>query len=150
MEGIFHTGITVSNLDRSVAFYRDLLGLEVITEPTEVFSGEELSKAVGVSNASLRLAVFKVGEGRLEILEYITPKSSVDKPLAPNNLGAMHVAFRVRDIKEKVKELEAKGVKFHTPPNVVDEGPLEGWQWAYFYDPDGISLELVQYDPPKR
>ena len=62
MEGIFHTGVTVSNLDKSVRFYRDLIGLELITGPTEVSSGEELSKGVGVPNASLRLAIFKVGE----------------------------------------------------------------------------------------
>lgn len=147
MQGIFHTGITVSSLDRSVGFYRDALGFELITEPTQAFSGEELSKGVGVPGASLRLAIFKVGQGTLELLEYITPKSPVDKPMPPNTLGAMHVAFRVKNIEETVKELKAKGIKFHTPPNVVNDGPLQGWKWAYFSDPDGITLELVEYDP---
>lgn len=147
MEGIFHTGVTVSNLDRSVAFYRDVLGFELITEPTEVFSGEELSEGVGVPGASLRLAIFKVGEGTLELLEYITPKSPVDRPMPPNTLGAMHVAFCVKNIEETVKELEAKGIRFRTPPNVVDDGPLKGWKWAYFSDPDGITLEIVEYNP---
>ncbi len=149
MEGIFHTGVTVSNLDKSVKFYRDVMGLELITGPTEVSSGEQVSKGVGVPNASLRLAIFKVGEGRLELLEYLIPKSPVSKPMPPNTLGAMHVAFRVKNIREEMKRLEAKGIKFFSPANIEDEGPLEGWRWVYFLDPDGISLELVEYHPPK-
>ncbi len=149
MEGIFHTGITVSDLDRSLPFYRDMLGLELITGPTDVFEGDELSKGVGVEEAKLRLAIFKVGEGSLELLEYQNPKSSVDKPMPPNTIGAMHVAFRVEDVQAKMKEFEERGVKFLSPLNVVDEGPLEGWKWIYFKDPDGITLELVQFDPPE-
>ena len=150
MEGIFHTGVTVSNLDKSVRYYRDVIGLELITGPTEVSSGEELSKGVGVPNASLRLAIFKVGDGRLELLEYLTPKSQVDKPMPPNTLGAMHVAFRVKNIREEMKRLEARGIKFFSPANIEDAGPLEGWKWVYFLDPDGITLELVEYNPPKE
>jgi len=47
-----------------------------------------------------------------------------------------------------MKEMEAKGVKFFTPPNTISEGPLAGWKWAYFKDPDGITLELVERGPP--
>jgi len=144
MEGIFHTGITVSDLDRSVEFYRDVLGLELMMEPTEVFEGEKLSRGVGVPNASLRQAVLKVGEGAVELVEYLTPKSPVDKPMPLNTLGAMHLAFRVKDANEKIMELEAKGVKFLSPLNVEKEGPLAGLKWVYFKDPDGITLELVE------
>jgi hypothetical protein len=44
----------------------------------------------------------------------------------------------------KRAELEAKGVVFYSDVNVVDEGPLSGWRWCYFSDPDGLALELVQ------
>ena len=44
----------------------------------------------------------------------------------------------------KKAELETKGVKFYSDVNVVDEGPLAGWRWVYFSDPDGLALELVQ------
>jgi hypothetical protein len=50
----------------------------------------------------------------------------------------------VDDIAAKKAELEAKGVKFYSDVNVVDEGPLAGWRWVYFADPDGLSLELVE------
>ena len=148
MQGIFHTGITVSDLDRSIPFYRDVLGLEVMIGPTDVFEGDELSKALGVEDARLRLVIFKVGDGSLELLQYLSPDSAMKAPMPPNTLGAMHVAFRVKDVQVKMKEFEEKGVKFLSPLNVVDEGPLEGWKWIYFNDPDGITLELVQFDPP--
>ncbi len=148
MQGVFHTGITVSDLDRSLAFYRDVLGLEVWVEPTEVFGGDELSRGVGVDGASLRLAVMKVGASNLELLEYATPPPPNDQAMPPHGLGSMHVAFQVDDVHAKMSELESRGVEFLSPPNIVDEGPLAGWRWVYFNDPDGVTLELVEFNPP--
>jgi len=54
------------------------------------------------------------------------------------------VAFLVDDIETKKAELEAKGIRFFSDVNVVDEGVLAGWRWVYFADPDGYPLELVQ------
>ena len=48
------------------------------------------------------------------------------------------------DIRAAKAELEAKGVVFYSDVNVVDEGPLAGWRWCYFSDPDGLALELVE------
>jgi hypothetical protein len=59
-------------------------------------------------------------------------------------MGAAHVCFLVDDVRAKKAELEAKGVQFYTDVNVVDEGPLAGWRWVYFSDPDGLALELVE------
>ena len=84
----------------------------------------------------------------MELLQYLSPASPSEHPMPPNTLGAMHLAFDVDDIQAKVKELEAKGVKFLTPPNVVTEGDLKGWNWVYFKDPDGITLELIEYNAP--
>jgi len=60
-------------------------------------------------------------------------------------LGAAHVCFNVDDIHKTKAELEAKGVKFYSDVNVVDEGPLAGWRWCYFSDPDGLALELIEW-----
>jgi hypothetical protein len=54
------------------------------------------------------------------------------------------VCFKVDDINAKKRELELKGVEFYSDVNVVDEGPLAGWRWCYFSDPDGLALELVE------
>src|SRR5215212_1871471 len=150
MRGVHHTGIVVSDLERSVAWYREVLGLELLTEPGPVAEGPELSAGLGVPGAALRIATFDVGGDVLELLEYVAPASPVDRPLPQNALGSHHVGFRVDDIRATYGELRAKGVEFLSPPQAIDEGILAGWRWAYFHDPDGITLELVEvaYERP--
>ena len=94
--------------------------------------------------AALRQVSLLVGDTTLELLEYRSPPSETDEPLRSNSLGASHVAFLVEDIEATKAELEAKGIEFYSPVNIVDEGVLAGWRWVYFEDPDGYPLELVE------
>jgi catechol 2,3-dioxygenase-like lactoylglutathione lyase family enzyme len=144
MKGLHHVGITVKDIDASIRFYHDLLGLQFSNEPSPWFDGEELSRGVGVPGAELRQVSLLVGETTIELLEYKAPPSETQRPLTSNSLGASHVAFLVEDIEAAKAELEAKGVSFYSDVNVVDEGVLAGWRWVYFEDPDGYPLELVQ------
>ena len=144
MKGMHHVGITVRDLDASIRFYHDVLGLEFSNEPSPWFDGEELSRGVGVPGAALRQVSLLAGDTTLELLEYRSPPSETARPLASNSLGASHVAFVVDDVEAKKAELEAKGIDFYSPVNVVDEGVLAGWRWVYFEDPDGYPLELVE------
>jgi catechol 2,3-dioxygenase-like lactoylglutathione lyase family enzyme len=152
MRSIHHTGITVSDLDRSIDFYHDVLGLEFASEPSPIVDDPDLGEKVGVPAAKLRLVTFAVGDGLLELLQYIEPASSVQSPLPQSALGAQHVALRVDDIAEKVARLTARGVAFLSDVTVVDDGVLAGWRWVYFRDPDGILLELVEiaYERPEE
>ncbi len=142
--GVHHTGIIVKNLDRSIYFYHDLLGLPIQSEPSPWFSGEELARGVGVPGGSLRQVNLRVGDGSLELLEYGNRPEGDDTVPPQNRLGSMHVALRVDDIVSTVAELEAKGISFLSAPNTVDEGVLAGWRWIYFLDPDGVTIELVE------
>lgn len=145
LELIHHVGLVVSDLDRSIYFYHDILGLQFANEPTPWFEGPELSKGVGVEGASLRQVSLWVDDrSTLELIEYKNPPSRNGGPVVNNHIGAAHVCFKVKDIHAKKAELEAAGVTFYTEPNVVDEGPLAGWRWCYFSDPDGLALELVE------
>jgi catechol 2,3-dioxygenase-like lactoylglutathione lyase family enzyme len=145
-----HTGITVRDLDRSVRFYHDLLGLEIATEPSPWFDGPELGCGVGVPGAALRQVCLRLGDTMLELLEYRSPASPTERPLLSHCVGASHVAFQVGDIEAAKAELEAEGVTFYSDINVVDDGVLAGWRWVYFCDPDGYPLELVEnaYERP--
>lgn len=144
MKAMHHVGITVSDLERGIDFYHGVLGLGFVNEPSPVFDDPELGPAVGVPGAALRQVSLELGDGILELLEYVRPRSPIDAPLAQNALGAQHVAFLVDDIHAKKAELEGKGIEFFSDVNAVDDGVLAGWRWAYFSDPDGNALELVE------
>jgi catechol 2,3-dioxygenase-like lactoylglutathione lyase family enzyme len=144
MKGLHHVGVTVKDLDASIRFYHDVLGLSFANEPTPWFEGEELSRGVGVPGAALRQVSLLAGDTTVELLEYRSPPSETSGPLKSNNRGASHVAFLVDDIESKKAELEAKGIAFYGAVNVVDDGVLAGWRWVYFDDPDGYPLELVE------
>lgn len=135
----------MKDLDKSIYFYHDILGLEFSNEPSPWLEGEELAAGLGVPGAKLRQVCLWVGENAtLELLEYANRPDDNDTPIQQNYLGAMHLAFLVDDIDVKVEELKAKGVQFLSEPNTVDDGVLSGWRWVYFHDPDRITLEMVQ------
>src|SRR4051812_31712637 len=73
MKGLHHVGITVNDLDASIRFYHDVLGLEFSSEPSPWFDGPELGPAVGVPGAGLRQVSLLVGDTSLELLEYKSP-----------------------------------------------------------------------------
>ena len=147
MQSVHHVGITVSDLDRSAAFYRDVVGLKVVVPPTGWFEGPDLARGLGVqAPVALRVALFEVGEGEtwFEILQYRSPKSLASSAPPQSEIGAAHVAFHVADITAEHQRLRALGVRFNSGVNVVDDGPLAGWRWVYFKDPDDHTIELVE------
>jgi lactoylglutathione lyase len=137
-----HTGITVSDLDRSVAFYRDLLGFE------EVFSwnpqAEYIGRLVGYPEADIHATILRMphSEVFLEIMEY----RGVDRTPADTgtaNPGIAHLAFFVDDCDAMYDELAAKGVRSVSPPVTPTIGPNQGGRAVYLIDPDGIRVELI-------
>jgi len=144
--GQVHTGITVTNLEKSIAFYRDILGLTLTkVEPERSTRGEKL----GVPGAVIQLAVLEYAEGcSVELIEYKTPPSPGEYAPPINMPGSVHIAFKVDDIAAQIKKMEAHGVSFIGGPEpcVIDEGPIAGWKWIYFKDPDGTNLEFIEGD----
>lgn len=145
LQAIHHAGLVVTDLDRSIYFYHDILGLPFANEPTPWFSGPDLAAGVGVEYAELRQVSMWVGEhSTMELIEYRNRPPSNTTPIPNHHLGAAHVCFLVEDVHVRKQELEAQGVQFYSDVNVVDDGPLAGWRWVYFSDPDGLALELVE------
>jgi glyoxylase I family protein len=145
LRAVHHVGLVVRNLDRSIYFYHDLLSLPFTNEPTPWLDGPDLERGVGVPGARLRQVSLWVGaNSTMELIEYANRPASSTAPVPNNHLGAAHVCFKVDDVAATKAELEAKGVRFYSDVNVVDDGPLAGWRWVYFSDPDGLALELVE------
>jgi catechol 2,3-dioxygenase-like lactoylglutathione lyase family enzyme len=145
LQAVHHVGLVVKDLDRSIYFYHDILGLPFANEVTPWFEGPQLEKGVGVPGARLRqTSLFVGGHSTMELIEYGNRPADNTTHIPNNYLGAAHVCFKVENIEAKKADLESKGVVFYTDVNVVDEGPLAGWRWCYFSDPDGLALELVE------
>lgn len=148
LTGILHTGLTVSDLDRSIAFYRDLLGLELIAQWDS--SLPYLRAIVAYPDAELRIALLRLpqsGDGapghHIELLEYRRPRGQRGDPNTYNP-GNGHVAFMVADIDKTYAELSAKGVRFKSAPVPITHGRNAGAKGVYLFDPDDITLEMIQ------
>ena len=92
MKAMHHVGITVKDLEASIRFYHDVLGLEFSNEPSPWFDGEELGKAVGVPGGGLRQVSLLLGDTMFELLEYKSPPSETTRPLMSNSIGASRSA----------------------------------------------------------
>ena len=139
-----HTGITVSNLERSLAFWRDVLGFE--PSHTAHQTGEMAREITGVPGAELKLAVLKTPGGhKIELLEYLAPaqrKRHVDR--RPCDLGSTHVALIVDNLDELLSVIEASGWKAAGKPQTLQSGPNAGKRVVYVRDPDGTTIEFMQ------
>lgn len=142
-----HTSFTVSDMDRSLRFYRDLLGMEVLVDQTP--NADYLGRIVGYEGLRLHTVFLCVPghpECRLELNEYLNHQGPTGD-LATNRPGSAHVAFVVDDIQGFYQELIAHGVRFKSPPVPITAGTNRGAFAAYFADPDGIPLEVMQPAP---
>lgn len=143
--GIHHTSLVVSDMERSLKFYRDLLGLRVAIDT--VMSGEMLDREVALKGARVRVVELSYGGPMpyLELLQYYAPPG---KPFPCDarccDVGMPHVAFIVPDLEGVYGRLSQQGIKFTSPPQYVDAGDFKGCRTAYCYDPDGIVVELWQ------
>lgn len=142
-----HVGITVRDLDESIYFYHDVLGLEIVTEPSPWLEGPELEAGMAIPGASFRMVCLLAPGIMVELFEYRSPPSETTQLLSPQSFGASHVGFAVDDIRQRKAELERKGVRFLTDVNEVEEGMYAGWRYVYFVDPDGYRLELLEIAP---
>jgi catechol 2,3-dioxygenase-like lactoylglutathione lyase family enzyme len=137
--GLHHASLTVADLDRSLHFYRDLLGVPV-REQVDA-AAETFSAVSGEAAEQVRIADLDLGDGR--VLELIERR---DGNAAADHAGG-HIAFQVDDIVATYRRLVKAGVKARSKPQSL--GPEAGPHWAgcivvYMTDPDGATVELVQ------
>lgn len=147
--GTFHTGITVSDLDRSLAFYRDLLGFEVLWR--RLYEEEYILRLVAVDGAaSIDAALLRVpaSDHLVELLEYRGCEQR-DGSARPCDYGSGHFAVLVDDIRAMIEKLRRAGVGFRGEvPVEIAAGPNKGGLGGYALDPDGFVIELHQRASP--
>ncbi len=138
-----HSSRTVSDIERSIAFYRDILGFEVVED---ISSDEEgIQYASTTPDSRLRIVMLQAGGAVVELIQFLKQEGkSYDNPPALNDVGSSHIAFEPEDMDAAYEDLVAKGVRFATPPQVTWRGPGRYWRAAIFYDPDGFDLALFK------
>lgn len=140
VRSVQHTGLVVSDLEASLAFYREMFGVE--PDFVQRSEGPGLDEATGLQGAVVQWAFVTLGSSQLELLEYEAPPGDARVP-GSADLGCAHICLEVDDIHQAYEELAAKGVQFRTPPAKLDD-PLKDYWMCHFVDPDGLPMELFQ------
>lgn len=141
--GIQHVSSTVRDLDETLAWYRDVLGVEPFM--TMQAEGPELSAGLRVEGAALDVAFLKIGGAWIELIEYVRPDDTRDdEPLRRCDHGSAHICFEVTDIQAAHQHLIEHGVDCYSEPTYVPAGPLAGAWFLYFDGPEGLHYELHQ------
>jgi catechol 2,3-dioxygenase-like lactoylglutathione lyase family enzyme len=137
-----HYGVTVSDMEEVLPFYRDTLGLEVLSRG-HVEAGTEDSEKfedfVGVDGAvDVEVVFLDAGGCQVELLQYNSPEGTDAHGASNNDAGASHFCLEVEDIDELYEELTDDGIEFVYEPITLSKGV----RVAYMYDPEGNIVEL--------
>lgn len=144
-----HTGLTVSNLERSLAFWRDVLGFELSHRAHQ--TGELASEITGVAGAEISIAVLKAPGHKIELLEYLAPPDRKQHDnLRPCDVGSVHVALTVDNLDVVLSTIAASGWTTAGKPQTLKTGPNAGKRVVYVRDPDGTTIEFMQVAGIKR
>jgi catechol 2,3-dioxygenase-like lactoylglutathione lyase family enzyme len=132
-----------------LVFYRDILGLPVRARGEE--RGGEVARIVGVADLHVRWADLCLPDAR--VLELIEPVHGSHVDVAPDisTPGATHVALRVTDAQAAYHRLVSAGVPVRSEPVALTGSA--GWQGArcfYTTDPDGVTIELIEWSSELR
>ncbi len=145
--GADHTSFSVSNLERSLAFYVDLLGFTLLWQ--REITNQYFRDIVGIPDCVVKAAHLAIPHSthKLELFEYAAPRGEPAVPRV-NQPGSAHLSLYVDDLPAAYEALKARGAQFRSPPIEIDAGANKGGWALYLLDPDGIPVELFQ--PPVR
>ena len=130
LKNIEHIGIAVQNLEDSLNFYQNILGLEFL-------------KQENIESQGVKIAFLKVGESKIELLEPLNEESTIARFIEKNGQGIHHFAILVDSIEDKIKAMRAQGARLIG--NKVTEGADD--MKIIFVHPkttNGVLLELCE------
>lgn len=147
LKEIMHVGITVSNIENSIKFYRDILGLTL--KGQAVMEGKETDKLFAMNNCKVKIAYLNGSDNiispPIELLEFVNNKTIKDKSQL-NKISISEICFRVDNIEKTYKHLIDNNVECLSEPQEFDFTAygFSKSKALYFKDPDGIILELME------
>ena len=137
--GYRHTGIICKNINKSLLFYKNFLGLELIQEFTD--KSKYINEITNLKNAIVHFYKLSTLDGSvIELLEYKNYKTEPIKH-STINVGICHIALKVHDADKAYKFLKKKGVRVLSKPILSSEGIAKVF---FCLDPDNVRVELVE------
>ena len=143
LKSFFHTGFVVRDIEESVKFYSEVLGMRIAGRTER--QGEFVEQVLAFPGAHIKGGFVDMGEGhQLELIQYLSPASGPNT-VNRNDLGAAHLAFFVDDVDKFYQDTAEKGLSYNNPPApMYDEGGKLTRKACYAKDPDGNWLEFVE------
>lgn len=140
LKEVRHVGIVVTNIENSLKFYRDLLGLQIQRTMNE--SGTYIDNMLGFKNVKVKTVKMSAPNGLtlVELLEFDVPIGS-SIPREVHDIGASHIAFTVSNIDEIYEKLKQSGIQFNASPQLSPDGYAKV---TFCFDPDKTPVELVE------
>jgi len=145
LQRLTHVGLCVSDLDRSLGFYRDLLGFRVRDELD--VEGEPADRLLRLRGVKLRAVYLERDGVTLELLRFASPPGPAPRRRTMHELGLTHLSFRVGDLDATLAALRAAGA--HVLDDTLIRVAASGAAACFVTDPDGQLIELVQARIPR-
>ncbi len=147
VSGVHHVGVTVVDLDRSLAFWGRLTGSSPRDRRT--LAGAEVARLVGYPSVAIERAWLDFPGGvALELLQYLDPVEA-PYPEGTAHPGNIHVCLHTDDVDAARRHALSCGARPVGGPIDVKAGPQAGARIAYVRDPDGVTIELLQAPSPR-
>jgi catechol 2,3-dioxygenase-like lactoylglutathione lyase family enzyme len=139
MPSIRHTGIVVTDIEKSIDFYRQYFGFEVQKDMIE--SGEYIDNFCSLEDVKVRTVKMALENGdMIELLDFIShPEENNEKRI--NNIGCTHFALTIENLDELYSAMTNNGVFFNCCPQLSPDGQAKA---TFCTDPDGTFIELVE------
>ena len=150
-ESVVSMGMTVSDMDRALAFYTEVLAFENVSD-TEV-AGDAWERLQGVFGLRMRICTLRLGAETIELTQYLAPEGRpIPSDWRSNDRWFQHIAIIVSDMEKAYAHLRAHNVRHaSTGPQRLPDWNLSagGIEAFYFKDPDGHVLEILDFPPGK-
>jgi glyoxylase I family protein len=139
--GLHHVAIATTDAERMLAFYRDLLGLDVVVDYTWSDDNVVADRITALHGSSARHIMLRKGNAYFEIFQYFSPQPAQGDPARRVcDPGITHLCFDVAGLDREYERLSKAGMTFHCPPQDV----AAGVRTTYGRDPDGNVVELQE------
>ncbi len=144
LDGYFHSSYTVGQLDRSIYFYQDILGID--NARSQVSDQAYLASVTGIPGASLRIGFLNVEGDKtlIELVEYVRPKGERANT-GFGIVGSPHLCWSVDNLDLAIRRLVEAGAIFCNQAQTVGDGLWSEAKGIFLTDPDGLLIELLQF-----